>query len=116
MFWMGRVLRSLAAILAGLALVAALPAPCGCAPERSASPHADEHACCAPPVGVSAADEGCCDQTPDPAEALLFSVAPAGAAPTALATLPVATPFSLRVCARPSVPLASSPPPTVLRI
>ena len=32
---MRRNLRTLAAVLAGLALVAALPAPCGCAPERA---------------------------------------------------------------------------------
>ena len=62
---MRRTLRTLAAVLAGLALVAALPAPCGCAPERSASKHADEHACCAPPLGVRAADHSCCDETPD---------------------------------------------------
>ena len=49
-------LRTLAAVLAGLALVAALPAPCGCAPQRTAPGHADEHACCAPRAGVSAAD------------------------------------------------------------
>ena len=61
---MRRTLRTLAAVLAGLALVAALPAPCGCAPERSASKHADEHACCAPPAGVSAADRTCCDESP----------------------------------------------------
>ena len=73
---MGRTLRTLAAVLAGLALVAALPAPCGCAPERSASRHADEHACCAPPAGVSAADTGCCDEAPAIADAAPSPVGP----------------------------------------
>ena len=113
---MGRTLRTLAAVLAGLAIVAALPAPCGCAPERSAPKHADEHACCAPPLGVRAADHGCCDETPDLAQALPSSAAPADAAPLALATLPVAASPVLPVFARSTIPLAPSPPPTVLRI
>ena len=112
---MRRTLRTLAAVLAGLALVAALPAPCGCAPERSTAEHADEHACCAPPLGVRAADDGCCDETPDLAQALPCSAAPA-AAPLAAVTLPVAVPSVLRALARPAVPVAPSPPPTVLRI
>jgi hypothetical protein len=113
---MGRTLRTLAAVLAGVALVAALPAPCGCAPERSASPHADEHACCVPPAGVSAADDGCCDEAPDLAEALLSPAASADAAPRAVATRPVAAPSVLQAPGRPTVPLAASPPPTILRI
>ena len=113
---MGHALRTLAAVLAGLALVAALPAPCGCAPERLASDHADEHACCAPPTGVSVADDGCCDESPELAEALPSSSAPADAAPLALVTLPVTAPSALRAVARPPDPLAPSPPPAVLRI
>ena len=113
---MGRTLRTLAAVLAVGALVAALPAPCGCAPERSASAHAGDHACCAPPVGVSAADDGCCDEAPDLAEALLSPAASADAAPRPVATLTVAVCSVLRPFARPAVPLAPSPPPTILRI
>jgi hypothetical protein len=113
---MRRTLRTLAAVLAGLALVAALPAPCGCAPELSASPHDGGHACCLPPVGVSAADDGCCDEAPGLAEALVYPAASAEAAPLAAATLPVAVPSMLRVHAHSAVPLAPSPPPTVLRI
>lgn len=116
MLVMGRTLRTLAAVLAGLALVAALPAPCECAPERSASKHSDEHACCAPPLGVRAADHSCCDETPDLAQALPSSATPADAAPLALATLPVAASLALPAFARTHVPLAPSPPPTVLRI
>ena len=112
---MRRTLRTLAAVLAGLALVAALPAPCGCAPERSASKHADEHACCAPPLGVRAADAGCCDETPDLAQALPCSAAPA-AAPLTEVAQPVVVPSVLRALAQPGVPVAPSPPPTVLRI
>ena len=113
---MKRSLRTLAAVLAGLALVAALPVPCGCAPDRSASPHAAEHACCAQPVGVSAVDYGCCDESPELAEALVSPAASSHAAPLAVATLPVAASSVFRAFARPAVPLAPSPPPTILRI
>ena len=113
---MARTLRTVAAVLAGLALVAALPVPCDCAPDRSASPHAAEHACCAPPFGVSVADDGCCDESPQLAEALVAPAASADAAPLAAAALPVAAPSVLRAFARPAVPLAPSPPPTILRI
>jgi hypothetical protein len=113
---MARIVRTLAAVLAGLALVAALPAPCGCAPERSASKHADEHACCTPPAGVSAADDGCCDEAPDLTEALLSPAPSADAAPRAVATLPVAAYSVPCAFGRPAVPLAPSPPPTILRI
>ena len=113
---MGRTLRTLAAVLAGVALVAALPAPCGCAPQRSASPRADEHACCAPPPGVSAADDGCCDEAPDLAEALLSPAASADAAPRPGATRPVAASPVLQALGRPAVPVAPPPPPAILRI
>jgi hypothetical protein len=113
---MRRSLRTPAAVLAGLALVAALPEPCACAPERTASKPAREHACCAPPAGVIAADEGCCDESPEIAEALPSPAASADAAPPALATLPVAAPSALRASARPTIPPAPSPPPAVLRI
>ncbi len=101
-------------MLAGLALVAALPAPCGCAPERSASKHADEHACCVPPAGVSAADRTCCDESPVVADAAPSPVGPA-TAPVLVATLRV-EPSALLVPARPAVTPAFSPPPAVLRI
>jgi hypothetical protein len=114
---MGRTVRTLAAVLAGLALVAALPVPCGCAPELSAAGQADEHACCAPPAGVRAADRGCCDDGPAAA------VADAAPAPVGSATAPdlataarVEAPSALLVPARPGVRPAFSPPPTVLRI
>jgi hypothetical protein len=112
---MGRTLRTLAAVIAGLALVAALPAPCGCAPERSASRHADEHACCTPPAGLSAADRACCDESPAVADA---APSPAGPAtvPATMAALRVEAPSALLVLARPAVTPAFSPPLTVLRI
>ena len=112
---MGRTIRTFAAVLAGLALVAALPAPCGCVPERSASKHADEHACCVPPVGVSAADRGCCDESPVIADAAPSPVGPA-TAPVLVAALRVEAPSALLVLARPAVTAAFSPPPAVLRI
>jgi len=112
---MGRTIRTLAAVLAGLALVAALPAPCGCASERSASKHADEHACCASPVGVSAADRTCCDESPVIADAAPSPVGPA-TAPVLVAALRVEAPSVLLGLARPAVSPAFSLPPTVLRI
>ena len=111
---MRRTLRTFAAVLAGLALVAALPTPCGCVPERSASKHADEHACCAPPAGVSA-DRTCCDESPAIDDA---APSPAGPVmvPVMVATLRVEAPSPLLVPARPAVTPAFSPPLTVLRI
>jgi hypothetical protein len=112
---MRRTLRALGAVLAGLALVAALPAPCGCAPQRAAPEHADEHPCCAPPAGVSAADRTCCDESPAVADA---TPSPAGPAtvPVRVAALRVEAPPALLVLARPGVTPAFSPPFTVLRI
>jgi hypothetical protein len=112
---MGRTIRTLAAVLAGLALVAALPAPCDCAPERSASRHADEHACCAPSAGVSAADRACCDESPAVAVAAPSPVGPA-TAPVLVAALRVDASSVLLALARPAINPAFSPPPTVLRI
>jgi hypothetical protein len=114
---MTRSIRTLVAVLAGLALVAGLPAPCGCAPERSASGRADEHACCTPPAGVSAADRGCCDDGPAVvvADAAPSPVGPA-MAPDLVATARVEAPSALLVPTRPGVSPAFSPPPTVLRI
>jgi hypothetical protein len=113
---MRRTLRTFAAVLAGLALLAALPAPCGCAPERPASRHADEHACCAPPLGVRAAGHGCCGETPAAADAVPSPVGPAAVAPVVTVLLGAATPSVHRALARLSVFSASSPPLTVLRI
>lgn len=112
---MGRKLRTLATVLAGLALVAALPA-CGCAPEGPASQQADDHACCAPPAGVRTADHGCCAETPATAQAVPSPVAPDALAPVAMARLTAPTPSEQRVLPRPAVTPADSPPLTVLRI
>lgn len=112
---MPRSLRIVAAVLAGLALVAALPAPCACPPERDASSAAD-HSCCAPPAGVSAADRGCCDEDASATEAV---PSPAGgdAALPALAVLPTAVvPASEPALARSVIPAPSPPIPLVLRI
>ena len=113
---MGRVLRTLAAVLAGLALVAALPAPCGCAPERRAPAQVTGHECCAPPVGMSAADRGCCEGTSGTVEAVPSRAGPPTVAPVAVVFLRVEAPSALRRLAHPSVPSAPSPPPTVLRV
>jgi hypothetical protein len=110
-------LRRLAAVLAGLALVAALPAPCGCAPERSPSEPANEHACCTPQAGLSDADRTCCDESP--AGAVAYAApSPVGsaAAPAQVAALHVGAPSALLAPPRPAVSPAYSPPPTVLRI
>jgi hypothetical protein len=112
---MQRVLRSFAAVLAAVALVAMLPAPCGCAPERTAPAPAAGHECCALPVGVSAADGGCCNEAPASAEA----VPPSGMVASVLAAASVllaALPSAPAEIPRPSIVPAPSPPPTVLRI
>ncbi len=109
-------LRTLAAVLAGLALVSALPAPCGCAPERAPAGHADEHGCCVPPTGVSAAARGCCDEAPDLAPAMTCSPGVASPAPVAVAVLRAALPSGPAEPSRPSIVPATSPPPAVLRI
>ncbi len=89
---MRRSLRTIAAVLTGLALVAALPAPCGCAPESASSRHADEHACCAPPTGVRAVDHGCCAEAPATATAVSAPVVPDAVAPSRTVLLAAATP------------------------
>jgi hypothetical protein len=48
---------TVSALLASLALLATLPAPCGCLPEPATTA---EHSCCAPPPGLRPADPGCC--------------------------------------------------------
>jgi len=110
------VLRTLAAVLAGLALVAALPAPCGCAPERTPAGHAGEHACCAPPTGVSAAARGCCDEAPNLGPAIAPSPSAATPASVAVAVVRAELPSGPTELTRPPIVPAASPPPTVLRI
>jgi hypothetical protein len=110
---MGRTCRSFAAVLAGLALVAMLPAPCPC-PEEAAAPRSG-HECCAPPVGVAAADGGCCNEAPASAEAVPSSEV-AASAPVAVSGLSAATTAGPAEPPRPSIAPAASPPPTVLRI
>jgi hypothetical protein len=112
---MTRAIRTLAAVLAGLALAAALPAPCGCAPGRTGPAPITGHECCAPPAGVRAADEGCCDETPVLADALPSPAGPVGP-PIVIAVIRVEAPSTLRVLVRPSTLLTSSPPSTVRRI
>jgi hypothetical protein len=113
---MRRSLRTLAAVLAGLALVAALPVPCGCTPDSSRSKQADEHACCAPPTGVRVVDHGCCAEAPADAQAVPSPVGPGAVAPVATLVLAAAQPSEHRGVARPAFVRAFSPPPTVLRI
>ena len=116
MLEMGRVLWRLAAVLANVALVAALPAPCGCAPQRAVSGHAAEHACCVPPTGVSAVDRGCCNENPETAPAVPSPGDPGAAPSVAFGVLRVEVPLALLSYARPSALPSASPPPAVLRI
>jgi hypothetical protein len=113
---MRRSLRTLAAVLAGLALVAALPAPCGCAPESARPQQAEAHACCAPPTGVRAVEHGCCGEAPATAQAIPSPVGPDAVAPLATLLVAAAQPSAHRTTARPAFVGAFSPPPTVLRI
>jgi hypothetical protein len=113
---MRRSLRRIAAVLAGLALVAALPAPCGCAPESASSRGADEHACCAPPTGVRAVDHGCCNEAPAAAPAVSAPVVPDAVAPSRTVLLVTATPWVHRLLPHRAATPTLSPPPTVLRV
>jgi hypothetical protein len=108
-------LRTLAAVLAGLALVAVLPAPCACPPETDASRAAD-HSCCAPPVGVSADDHGCCDEDASVTEAVPSPAGADAAVPSLAALRTAAVPATARVFGRSAVPAPSPPIPLVLRI
>jgi hypothetical protein len=110
---MGRPLRSLAAVVAGLALLAMRPAPCPCPGDASAP--ARGHECCAPPTGVSASDHACCAgrtveadvATPTPVAAPLpLLLGPVRPEPVAC----------LEPGPRPYRVLAPSPPPSILRL
>jgi len=109
----GRALRSFAAVLAGLALVAMLPT-CPC-PERPVSAPA-EHACCAPPVGVSATGHGCCDGQGRTQSDLLMPGHPAPPVPAGVAVARLEP--TVRLAAVPHGCVLSSPssPPAILRI
>jgi len=113
MLTVGRGLRSFAAVLAGLALAAMVPT-CPC-PARAA-PAGREHACCAPPTGVSATGHGCCDgQDPTPSE--LLTPAPVSAPAPAGVAVVRAEPAARLDAAPPGSVLSSpSPPPAILRI
>jgi hypothetical protein len=112
---MGRALRSLAAATAGLALVARLPAPCPC-PEKEAAPGPAEHACCAPPAGVSAVAHGCCDGHGRPESDLLRRGPLPAPAPAGLAVVRAVPLLRLDASPQGSVLTSPSPPPAVLRI
>ncbi len=106
---------TVSAVVASLALLATLPAPCGCLPETVA---VAEHTCCAPPPGLRTAGPGCCaapDVTPDPASAT--SVAKAAVTPALVVVAwaaPLVTPVHDRGQASPAP--AASPPLTVRRL
>lgn len=108
-------LRTLAAVLAGLALVAVLPAPCACPPETDASRAAD-HSCCAPPVGVSADDHGCCDEDASVTEAVPLPSGADAAIPSLAVLQTAAVPATAPAFGRSAVPSPSPPIPLVLRI
>jgi hypothetical protein len=111
---MRRALRSFAAVLAAVALVAMLPAPCLC-PEEAAAP-ARVHECCAPPAGVSSNDHGCCDEHDD-GEADLLTPGPVPVPSLSeVAAVRVELVARLETASRGSIVLSPSPPPAVLRI
>lgn len=107
---------TVAALLAGLALVATLPMRCACLPEPVT---AAEHGCCVPAAGLRPADPGCCtaaaEPTPD-TPATPPAVAPAAVPALAVVAclMPAAVMSVERVPASPEPP--SSPPLTVRRV
>jgi hypothetical protein len=114
MFWMGRVLQSLAAVVATVALVAMLPAPCPC-PEEAAAPRSG-HECCAPPAGVRSNDHGCCDGHHDGEANLLTPGSVPVPSLSEVAVVRVERVARLDTASRGSIVLSPSPPPAVLRI
>ncbi len=111
MLSVGRAVRSFAAVLAGLALLAMVPT-CPC-PERTA-PASGGHACCEPPTGMSAAGQGCCDAR---AQTELLTPGPVPApAPAAVAVLRLEPLVRLDPLPHGSVLTSPSPPPAILRI
>ena len=112
---MSRRHRTTVSVLVSLALVATLPAPCGCLPEPVAAP---EHSCCAPPPGLRPAEPGCCAAADVATDAVTApsSVAPAVAPAFVVVAwvTPPAIPVRDRGQASPGP--AISPPLTVRRL
>lgn len=106
-------MRQCAAVLAVLALMAALPAPCPCAPPPQTAGRG-EHDCCAPTLSVRASANGCC-------AAPSIDAVP-GNPPTPAVAL-AAPPMAVLLLEPPRLPsawlpvaCAPTPPPRVLRI
>jgi hypothetical protein len=109
----GLGLRSFAAILAGLALVAMVPT-CPCSGKAVAA--GGEHACCAPPTGVRAADHGCCDSHGRTESDLLTAGSLPAPAPAGVAVVRAEPVVRLGAHPHASVLSSPSPPPAILRI
>jgi len=106
---------TVSALLASLALVAMLPAPCGCLPEPAA---AAEHACCVPSPGLRPANPGCCAAADVAADAVAAPSSVAPAVSPASGVVAWATPPASAVLDRgqASPGPAISPPLTVRRL
>jgi hypothetical protein len=108
---MSRTRTTVTALLAGLALLATLPAPCGCLPE----PAVAEHSCCAPPPGLRASGDGCC-VAPDPGPEAPAAKPAAPAALPVLAAAEGATSVAVPVrAAHAEAPHAAHSPPLTVR-
>jgi len=110
---MSRTRTTVTALLAGLALLATLPAPCGCLPE----PVVAAHSCCAPPPGLRPADGSCCvapDLAPQTAAAKPAAALALPALAAAHGMTSVAVPVRLALTEAPQAAL--SPPLTVRRL
>jgi hypothetical protein len=108
-----RATRTAITAVGVLALLGSLVPPCPCAePVRSA----EDHDCCAPPLGVRAADQMCCRSPRDASLVVSVSSSPiAPPAPIAFgpsADEALAVPASLMAAA----PRPASSPPAILRI
>ncbi len=110
-----RRLTTVSALLASLALLATLPAPCGCLPEPVA---AAEHACCAPPAGVRSAEPGCCAAAVDVTRGVVSAPSVKPAIAPAFVVVARVTPPAVPVLDRgqASPGPAVSPPLTVRRL
>jgi len=107
---MSRTRTTVTALLAGLALLATLPAPCGCLPLVVA-----EHSCCSPPPGLRPAGGSCCvapDSAPETPAAKPAAPAALPALAAAEGVRSVAVPVR---AARAEAPQAAHSPPLTVR-
>ena len=109
----GRRFTIATALMASLALLAALPAPCVCLPD----PVPAEHGCCEPASGLRQAAQGCCVVPAPPSETQAAKPQAPAIAPDLTPTTYVSVDAALDLDARAvATAVRLSPPLTVRRL